>query len=313
MAYLYPMTASETQELAGGLEEYYQESWEKGIKNLADRMARSQMGIGSKYIDMGKDGWATLKKKSVDSFKVTFKARLKEKVAIYAPNKFELASALVTLGEKAVDQLLEMIPIKVLPSVLSAITSAGADKLGEVIHDAEIADIDSRLAAKSEQELTKLFTTDKGAVEFIQNAVKQYKLIGEYLKMLPGNITTFDDAITYPRSAFRVLEATSSLKVSIWSVIGYLESMTERLEACQIVANECVKDVRTKMPQVVENVVQRAYAKGVEKGLQDKRGGKYAAGKEPALAPKTGGGATQLADRVAHAVAKGYFDVSLQR
>jgi hypothetical protein len=305
---MYSVPKPEIQAIADGLEQYYTEAWETGIKNLADRMARSQMGIVTGYIDQAKDTYASLKKESADKFKVTFMAQLKLQVGLALSNKADVVSALVTLGEKALDKLADKIPVPALGQVLSAITSFAADKARDELHERSITEVDKKLAAKSGAELQKFFTTDKDAAAFIENATKQYKTIGNYINMLPKNITTFDDAITYPKSAFKVMQAASSLNVSLWRIRNYLDSMAERLVECQNVSTQYIETVRTKMPEAVENVLQNAYSEGVMKGKNDVGKSKYTPVKPPKVPTPQGGGATRLADRVAHALAQGYYD-----
>jgi hypothetical protein len=301
---MYSVPKSEVQTIADALEEYYQEAWSAGIKSLADRLARSQMGIVTGYVDVTKDTYAALKKKSADSFRVTFTSQLKLQVGLYLSNKADVVSALVTIGEKALEKLGDRIPVPGLASVLNF----AAGKAKEKLHERSITEADKLLEAKSGAELQKIFTSDKDALEFIQNATKQYKTIGNYINMLPKNITSFDDAITFPKSAFKVMQAASSLNVSLYSIRNYLDSMSERLVECQKVSADYIETVRTRMPDAVESVLQHAYAEGVLKGKADVNAKKYTPSKSPQVPEKKGGGATQLANRVAHATAQGYYD-----
>jgi hypothetical protein len=305
---MYSVPKPEIQAIADGLEQYYTDAWETGIKNIADRMARSQMGIVTGYIDQAKDTYASMKKESADKFKVTFMAQLKLQIGLAFSNKADVVSVLVTLGEKALNKLADKIPVPALGQVVSAVTSFAADKARDELHERSITETDKKLAAKSGAELQKFFTTDKDAAAFIDNATKQYKTIGNYINMLPKNITTFDDAITYPKSAFKVMQAASSLNVSLWRIRNYLDSMSERLVECQKVSSQYIETVRTKMPDAVESVLQHAYAEGVTKGKADVGKKTYTPVKPPKEPAPQGGGATRLADRVAHALAQGYYD-----
>jgi hypothetical protein len=62
------------------------------------------------------------------------------------------------------------------------------------------------------------------------------------------------------------------------------------------------------MPEVVSRVLNKAYDDGFNKGKTDVTAKKYAAAPEPKLGTKQGGGATQLANRMARALAQGYYD-----
>ena len=307
------MPKSEIQSIADGLEQYYQEAWDAGIKSLADRMARAQMGVVTGYIDTAKDTYSSLKKKSADSFRVTFMSQLKQQVALNLSIKADVLSALVTIGEKAIEKLADKIPVPALGSVLTGITGLAAGKAKDELHERAITEADKLLEAKSKAELQKIFTSDKDALEFIQNATKQYKSIASYINVLPNNITTFDDAITFPKSAFKVMQAASSLNVSLWSIRNYLDAMSERLVECQKVSADYIQTVRTKMPDAVESVLQHAYAEGAKKGGLDVNAKKYLPNQPLPVPQKGGGGATQLANWVAHASRQGYYDYGNRR
>jgi hypothetical protein len=105
-----------------------------------------------------------------------------------------------------------------------------------------------------------------------------------------------------------VQQAASSLSISLWAIKQYCDAMNERLGEAAKLSSKYIQDVRTKMPEGVEHVIVTAYAEGALKGKRDVDSKGYKPNKDPQLPMKTGGGATQLANRVAHALAKGYYD-----
>ena len=305
----YQITKADADLIANAMEEYYNEAWQAGIKNLMNRVAHKNMGLVTGYIDTAKDTWANLRKKSSDSFKVTFKSDLKLQVGLYFANKFDVMSDLVTIGEKAVDKLASYIPVPHLGSVLTAATGFAAGKARDELHNRSITEADKLLIAQSDAELQKMFSNDKETIEFVEKTMKQYKTLTNYISLMPTNVTNFDDAVTFPKSAFKIQQAASSLNVALWSIRMYTEAMSERLVECQKMSQQYIAQVRSDMPTAVMNVVQEAYRQGELKGQGDLDKKKYAAPPSPKLVTKPGGGATMLANRMAHAMAQGYYDV----
>jgi flagellar biosynthesis/type III secretory pathway protein FliH len=302
----YPFSSVQKNELGDAMREYYDADWDAGVRGLLDKMARSNMGVVTGYLDKAKDTYANLKKESVDDFKKTFKADLKANLAFYLGNKNDVAAVFVTVGEKLLNKIADKFEIP----LLSTLISFGADKAREELHERSIKEADKDLVAKSGSELEKLFVNDVDAQAYVTKAMDQYKDIVKYIKMMPTNISSFDDAITFPRSVFKVQKAASSLNVSILAVQSYLKAMQSRLEATQGKSREYIQKVRTEMPGMVEDVIQAAYTEGRNKGQADVGMGKFKGGvPAPEFArPKKPGGATQLAAYVSHAMALGYYE-----
>jgi len=172
-----------------------------------------------------------------------------------------------------------------------------------------VVEADGQLAAKTGGPTQKLFTNDVEAGEFISKSIDQYKLICKYVQTLPGNISSFDDAVAFPGAVFKVQAAASSLNVALVQVRQYLAGMQERLEKIQGVSKDYILTVRRDMPSAVDSVLQGAYTEAYQKGEADIARNKYSAPASPMLQkPGKTGGATQLAAYLAHAVAQGYYD-----
>jgi hypothetical protein len=305
----YPIAQTELDALGASLAQYYETAWEEGVKGLLADMGRAKMGIATGYLDQAKDTYVNLKKKSNDKFGVTFKGKLKLYMGVYLANKSDVASVLVTVAEKALNKLGSAIPIPGLATVVSGAVSLAADKGREELHTRSISEADQTLAQKTGPAPTKLFTTDTEAAAFIPKSIDQYKLICKYIQTLPASITTFEDAVTFPAAVFQVQAAASHLNVALVSVQQYLAGMQERLEKVQGVAKEYKDDVRHKMPEAVNSVLQTAYQDAYNRGKQDYLGKKYQQVSRPVLQkPSETGGATQLAAYVAHATALGYYE-----
>lgn len=308
---IYQLNDATVKTIANGLEEYYADAWADGVKGLFDKMARSNMGVVTGYIDIGKDSYSNLRKKKADSFKVTYKAKIKNEVRLYFGNRSDVASDLVTIGEKVLTTLASKIPVPVVGSIITALAGVGANAARDELHARSISEADKQIAAKSGAELSNFFVSDTNAIKFIEQTINQYKTVGKYAQTLPNQINSFDDAITYPTSVFKVQQAASSLNVAIWSIKDYLESMSERLLIVQKETAKYITSVKTTMPDAVKNVIQQAYADGVIKGKADITRNKYAAPPtpKPLVPPRPGEGpATQLAAYVSHAMSQGYYD-----
>src|SRR4051812_40572623 len=306
----YQVNQTEVNNIAAALKVYYDAAWQDGIKNVVANMGRSQMGLVSKYLDVAKDSYANLKRTSGDSFRVTFKAELKQQISLFLANKNDVAQTLVGVGEKIVDKLASMIPVPHLGMAVSGAIGFAAGKLKDELHDRSITEADKTLVAQSDAELQKMFANDKETSQFIENSMKQYKTLTNYIGMLPANATSFDDAITFPKSAFRVQQAASSLNVALWSIRQYCAAMQERLVACQKMSEQYIATVRDKMPQVVTTVLTDAYSEGMNKGRIDVSSSTHSAPQSPkaATAKPGAGGATLLANAMALALAQGYYD-----
>lgn len=302
----YPLSPQQKQEVGEAMAAYYDADWDAGIRGLVDNMARSNMGVVTGYLDKAKDTYASLRKESSDDFKKTFKADLKANIAFYLGNKNDVAAVFVTIGEKVLNKLADKFQIP----VISTIISFGAEKAREELHLRSIKEADKDLISRSASELEKLFVNDVDAQAYTTKAMEQYKDIVKYIKLMPVTISSFEDAITFPRSVFKVQKAASSLNVSILAVQSYLRAMQSRLEATQVKSKEYIQKVRTEMPGMVEDVIQASYLEGYNKGLLDVGTGKFKGGVScPEFSrPKKPGGATQLAAYVSHALALGYYN-----
>jgi len=305
----YQITKPEVDALGKALAEYYEEAWQEGVKGLFDKMARSNMGLVTGYLDQAQDTYASLKKKSNDKFGITFKPALKQLVGVYLANKNDVASVLVTVAETALSALSSKIPVPVLGTVVAQGISFAAGKGQEELHKRSVAEADSQLNAKTKAEVGKFFTSDAAATDFIQKSIDQYKLICKYIQTLPATASTFDDIVAFPGAVFKVQAAASSLNVALVSVREYLAGMQERLEKIQVISRDYIATVRRDMPAAVDNVLQTAYTNAYRKGESDIAQKKYAAPRPPVFQkPAQTGGATQLAAYLANAVAQGYYD-----
>jgi len=306
----YQVNQTDVNNIAAGLAAYYTSAWEAGVKGLFGTAAQSQMGVGAKYIDMAKDSYASLKKSSGDSFRVTFRSDLKLQIGLFFANKYDVAQNLVTAGEKLIDKVASLIPLPQLASAVTAAAGFAAGKAKDELHDRSIGQADKMLTNVSDGDVQKMFDNDKATMTSVENSMKHYKTLTNYISQLPTNATSFDDAITLPKAAFRVQEAASHLNVELIKIRKYYEAMHERLLQCQDVSQVYIKQVRDKMPSVVSTVLTDAYSEGSNKGKIDMSSNKYTAPQSPKLATARAGagGATLLANAMAHALAQGYYD-----
>lgn len=313
----YSFTKNDADPIAKALEKYYDDAWEQGIKGLFDKMAQANMGLVTGYIDKGKDTYAGLKKKSADSWKTTFKAKLKLQAKLYVGNRNDIYTQLVTLGEKAIEKLAEKIPVPLVGTIITKLSGVGAEAARDELHQRSIAEADGQIVKATGGPKPKdFFVSDKEAMAFIENAIKQYKEIGKYATTLPATISTFDDAVTFPQAVFKMQQATSKLNVALWSITDYMTSMSERLTNTQDLYKQYKIQLRSSLPDAVMEVVNGAYRAGYNKGLEHVNQQKYGALPEPvfraANSPGLDGGATLLAERVAWATSHGYYDAGNQ-
>jgi hypothetical protein len=305
----YQISKPELDSLGAGLAAYYEEAWHQGIQGLADKMAQSQMGIVTKYMDQAKDTYANLKKTSGDAFGMTFKADLKKYVSVYVANRNDVGTTLVNAAESGLKVLAGHIPVPLLGTVVSQVITFAAGKGREELHERSISEADKQLRAKTGAAPTRLPTNDTEAATLSQNTMEQYKLICKYIQTMPSNISSFEDAVTFPGAVFKVQKAASGISRDLDAMRRYMAGMQERLLEVQKVSAEYIGTVRKKMPEAVNSVLQTAYGGAYKNGEADIAKNKYAAPATPVFkkADKPGG-ATQLAAYLAHAVAQGYYD-----
>lgn len=309
----YPLTDTQKNDVADRLKEYYDTAWADGIRSRMDIIAQKNMGVVTAYLDRAKDTYANLKRDSVDSFQTTFKADLKANVKFYLGNKNDVATVLVTIGEKVINKIADSFSVPLLSSVISY----GAEQARAELHERATKEADTTLEAKTGIELDKLFTNDVQAKEYVEKSISQYKDIVKYIQLMPVTIANFEDAITFPRSVFKVQAAVSALNISLHAIEQYNRGMMSRLDATNQKTKEYIVKVGRDMPAAVDDVIQSAYAQGLARGTTDVGVNRYKAPAHnppettwPPLfkTPTKPGGASYLAAYIAHAMALGYHD-----
>ena len=306
----YPLSEADKTAIGKKLAAYYEEDLEAGYRRAFDRMARANMGVVTGYLDQAQDTYAGLRKKSKDAFSTTFKAQLKLKLGVMFANKNDIASVLVGLAEKALTELASMIPVPVLKTVVAKSVTLAASEAKAELHARSIREADGALNKQAGGEVSMLFTDDTEASQLATKAMLQYKEVCNYITALPPTIATFDDAITFPRATFKVQEAASSLNIALTQIQQYLTAMQERVQSISTVVTGYKSTLREKMPAAVDVVLQKGYADAYLAGKTDLGRNKYNVVPLPVLEKPvdTAGGATWLANYLAHAVAQGYYD-----
>ena len=305
----YQISQPDLTKVSDALYAYYEDAWADGIKGLFNRLAQSQMGVVTGYIDQASDAYSKLTQKSKDKFGMTLKADLKKMISVYTANKNDVASVLVTVAEAALKQLASHIPVPHLGSILSAAITFGAGKAQDELHKRSIDEADKQVLSQRGGEIEKLFKNDKDAAAAVVEAMNQYKMIGKLVQTMPGSITTFDDAVTMPGAVFKLQQAASTLNVVLYSAAQYLAGMQERLAEAQRHLKEYLVALRRDLTPAVNSMLQAAYQEAYRKGEAAVAQNKYSAPPAPTFRqPDKTGGATMLAAYLAHATAQGYYD-----
>ncbi|MDX2002109.1 MAG: hypothetical protein SFW35_06745 [Chitinophagales bacterium] len=314
----YNIDQSKVTEIGKGLEEYYNDAWHKGVKGSMDRMAHANMGYVTKFWDVTKDTYANFKKESTDEFMGPFKAEVKLQAALYFANKYDVMMDVAAAAEKAFKFAVSFIPVPGVGPVVKKLGQtvvkegvSAAVKLGnESLQEKSVKLADSQIAAKTGNDPVTFFASDLDAINAAKRSIESYKLVGKFADTLPANITSFDDAIAFPKATFRVQEAVSQMSIELYRLQIYIQAMQERLGEVNKVSASYIDRVRKEMPNVVSKVIQTAYNEGLEAGRKDIGKNKYAAPPQPALVkPSKPGAATVFGAYVAHAFAQGYYDV----
>ena len=305
----YPITDTQRQALGQELTTYYDEAWTEGVHALFDRMARANMGKATAYLDVAKDSYATLRKKSSDAFMVTFQAKVRQSATLYFSNLPDVAADALPAATAALEQLADKIPVPVLGTVIGKLISFASAEAMVELRERAVLRADEQITGASGGSVGKRFTNEEEATQCIEQALVQYKTIGRYLGTIPATITSFQDAITFPSSIFKVQAAASSLNVSLTQIRDYLEAMQGRLDEIHKVYVEYKVRLNNSMPTAVDAVLRGAYNKAWEKGNQRLRAGKPGPLMQPVLPTMTHpGAATQLAQYVSYCMAYGVWD-----
>src|SRR5579884_674614 len=315
---VYEISQSEAERLGALLVGYYDEAFEKGIRNLMDRMVSNSARPDWLVIYSLEDAYTSLKQKSKDSFFTTFRADVKRELNVYFANKFDVVSDLLGIAEQALDaavkKLTDMISLPILPTVVEKgynfLKSKTLGKAQDEAYKASIATAGQQVAAASGgKDPSTLFNNDKDVADAAKEAVTHFKQIGKFVSTLPTKVMSFDDAITFPRAVFKLRAEASNLTVSLQTVRTYLAWMDERFVEVNVATERYKKQVKNNMAEAVKEVLNAAYEKGNSKGADHVQAGKYKGGSEPKrpALDQTKGGATQLAVYVAHATAFGYY------
>lgn len=305
----YPLSNDDRIKLGNALAAYYDDARQEGIYNVLDRLSQAGSGVVTAKLDKAKDTYTNLRKKSNDEFGVAFKGELKLKLRALFANKMDIATTMVGLGEKALVALARNIPIPVLSTIVAkGVGFIAAEAKLELAKQA-IKTSDTVLTGASSSAVTNIYTTEIEAAEIITKSMEQYKEICNYIKALPPTISTFDDAVTFPKATFKVQAAASALTIMLHEIRSYLESMQSRTEAIKTVVDGYRVTVQNKMPEAVDAVLQKGYSDAYASGKTDIGTNKYNVLPSPVLKmPDKSGGATMLAAYLAHALAQGYYD-----
>lgn len=306
----YFVTESVRKDLADRLYDYYTAEFDAGVRALMDRVARSNMGVGTAYLDMARDGWASLTAESRDKFTVKFETAIRQQAMLAYAGWPDLIADAIPQATKALTALCDKIPVPGVSAVISGLMNLAAGAAVEELRAKAIADADERVTAGSGAVVRKVFSKPEDVEKSVTAAMEQYKLIGRYMTTMPKHLATVQDVVTFPKSVFKVRQAASALNVELLAIRDYIESMQTRLEAVQTVYRDYEASLKSSLPASIDAVLEQAYQSGYEKGTQQYRSNAYKPIGMPSLqTPRESGGATHLAAHVAYANALGYFDV----
>jgi hypothetical protein len=175
-----------------------------------------------------------------------------------------------------------------------------------------VNEADNQIKNSGDANLSNFLTTDTEAQKEIAASIEQYKLICKLIQAMPkGQITTFEDAVTFPAATFKLQEAASSLNIMVYKAKLYFTAMEERLTLIETLTHKFLKSVQDGTKDSVKNVLDHAYDAAFAQGKTDCQSNKYRTMAKPEfIQPSKSGGATQLAAYLAHATAMGYYDAA---
>jgi hypothetical protein len=316
-------------ELGKSLSEYYEKEMSAGVRMLLDRMRTKDWGVVSAAVvqktDLVERTWDAFRAKSNDSFSVPFKKKLTMLLGEYCGNTADMQK-LVLKGVAAVAKAgLGAIPVpgaKYLKQVVTGTVKLGGLIVGEAeggldryLHGKSIREADGVIAKRGNEDAAALFRDDRDAMAAAEAAMSQYKHIANLINSMPDQITGLNDAVLYPGVAAKVRMAASDLRQQLIKINAYVEGMQVRAERVAELMHKDTDHISERMVDIAKDVVFNAYhtaradARQVLTGMNPK-GKPYQPVSKPVLKPPSAneGGATQLANLVAYALALGNYD-----
>ncbi|MET3181097.1 UNVERIFIED_ORG: hypothetical protein ABIC43_004266 [Variovorax guangxiensis] len=322
-----PQTAFDA--LGKSLAQYYEKEMAAGVRMLLDRMRTKDWGVVSAAVvqktDFVERSWDAFRAKSNDSFSVPFKKKLTMLLGEYCGNTADMQK-LVLKGVAAVAKAgLGAIPVpgaKYLKQVVTGGVKIGTLLVGQTeggidtyLHGKSIREADAVISARGNKDTAPLFRDDRDAMAAAEAAMAQYKHIANLINSMPDQITGLNDAVLYPGVAAKVRMAASDLRQQLIRINAFVEDMQKRSERIAELMHSDTDQISERMVDIAKDVVFNAYhtacadARQALTGMGPK-GKPYQAGSRPVLKPLLPGegGATQLANLVAYALALGNYD-----
>lgn len=322
------VSQSDFDAIGKSLSAYYEKSMAAGVHVLLDRMRTRDWGvISSAYVqksDLVERTWNDFHAKSNDTFSVPFEARLKQSLAEYCGNTADMQRLILKGVAAAAKEALALIPIpgaKYLKNLVEGSVKLaglaigkGAELTDGYLHGESISEADAVVASHGNKDLAVLFRDDREAMAAAEAALEQYKHIANLIKSMPENITNLNDAVLYPGVAAKIRMAASDLRQQLVKVNVYVASMQMRVERVAETMHKDSDAIAAQMSVISKNVVTNAYYTALADAKQQLIGApnskSYQLSSRPSRKPllPSDGGATQLADLVAYALAQGHYD-----
>lgn len=316
--------------LGKSLSLYYEKEMTAGIRALMDRMRTRDWGVVSAAVvqktDLVERTWDAFRAKSNDSFSVPYKKRLTLLLSEYCGNSADMQKLLLKGAAALAKAGVSAIPVpgtKYLKKALAgAIQVAGGLLVDETaggvdgyLHGKSIRKADTVISNRGNAEAAALFRDDREAMAAAEAAMAQYKHIANLINSMPEQITSLNDAVLYPGVAAKVRMSASDLRQQLIKINAYVEGMQVRAERVAELMHKDTDELAARMVDVAKDVVFNAYYTACADARQQlagmaSKGKKYQPNSRPVLKPAldSEGGATQLANLVAYALALGNHD-----
>lgn len=316
--------------LGKSLSQYYEKEMAAGVRVLMDRMRTRDWGVVSAAVvqktDLVERTWDAFRAKSNDSFSVPYKKRLDMLLAEYCGNSADRQRLMLKGAAALAKAGLSAIPVPGAKYLKKALTSTikiaggllvdeAAGGIDRYLHGKSIREADTVIANHGNAEAAALFRDDRDAMAAAEAAMAQYKHIANLINSMPEQITSLNDAVLYPGVAAKVRMSASDLRQQLVKINAYVEGMQLRAERVAELMHKDMDQLAERMVDIAKDVVFNAYhtaradARQQLTGMASK-GKRYQPGNRPVLKPalESEGGATQLANLVAYALALGNHD-----
>jgi len=298
----YRISDEQLTTIAEGFQTYYDDLWTNDIKQ---KLTTDQMGFVRGLFTKLEESFQSLRDKSSQLFIKQYKEELTLRIKAYFANNSDNARLTMKLVDQLALKLIKQIPV--VNFVVSTAYNKASQLADNYLEDRSLTEADKVLLKDGQFDYSIKSVTE--VKEALQQSIESYKLFCNYLKVLPENPETLEDVIAYPMGVFRILQASSAIKLNLWNIGRFIKGMEVRVSMVGERMDEYRKALRSDFKEIIRVVLDNAYADGYDKGWKDGLANNHytTLSRPDYSAPQQNDAARLLAAYTAHAYELGFF------